>query len=132
MNNKNLVGKEGFAETIVTNTNCADYVKSGSLQVFSTPMMIALIEEASVNALAPYLNDEETTVGTYINVYHLSATPLNIKVTAKAVITSIIEKEIEFEISASDEKGLIGKGEHKRFLVNSKRFLEKTNSKFNN
>jgi fluoroacetyl-CoA thioesterase len=132
MNNKNLVGKEGYAETTVTNTNCADYVKSGSLQVFSTPMMIALIEEASVNALAPYLDDEETTVGTYINVYHLSATPLNIKVTAKAVITSIIEKEIVFEISASDEKGLIGKGEHKRFLVNSKRFLEKTNSKFNN
>ena len=91
--------------------------------------MVALIEKSACNCLAEYLENDETTVGTEINVKHVSATPLGMKVTAEAVLTEINGREFVFNVKAFDESGLIGEGTHKRFLVNGTRFTDKTYSK---
>ena len=92
-------------------------------------MMIAAMEKASSLCIKEFLDDGETTVGTYIEVSHTSATPLGMKIFVKAVIMSVNGREIEFEAEASDEKGIIGKAKHKRFVVNSEKFQNKTNQK---
>lgn len=119
----------GSAELNVSEKELAVNVESGSLKVFATPCMVALIEKSACNCLAEYLENDETTVGTEINVKHVSATPLGMKVTAEAVLTEINGREFVFNVKAFDESGLIGEGTHKRFLVNSTRFTDKTYSK---
>lgn len=122
---------KGTAETIVTADKLAVNVGSGSLAVFATPSMTALMEKSACNCLAGYLDDGETTVGTELNIRHLSATPEEMKVTAEAVLTEINGREFTFEVTAYDESGLIGKGTHKRFLVYSEKFTAKTYEKLN-
>lgn len=125
------INTKGIAETIVTSDKLAVNVGSGSLAVFATPSMIALMEKSACNCLADYLDNEETTVGTELNIKHLSATPEGMKVTAEAVLTEINGREFTFEVTASDEAGVIGKGSHKRFLVYSEKFTAKTYEKLN-
>ncbi len=125
------IGMNGTAETIVTSENTAITVGSGSLEVFSTPMMIALMEKAAVSAVAKCMENDETTVGTVLNVSHVSATPCGIKVKAHAEVTEVNGREITFNVTAKDEKGEIGKGTHKRFVVYGEKFMYKTNSKLN-
>lgn len=125
------INTKGTAETIVTSDKLAVNVGSGSLAVFATPSMIALMEKSACNCLADYLDNEETTVGTELNIKHLSATPEGMKVTAEAVLTEINGREFTFEVTASDEAGVIGKGSHKRFLVYSEKFTAKTYEKLN-
>lgn len=125
------INAKGTAETIVTADKLAVNVGSGSLAVFATPSMTALMEKSACNCLADYLDDGETTVGTELNIKHLSATPEGMKVTAEAVLTEINGREFTFEVTASDETGVIGKGTHKRFLVYSKKFTAKTYEKLN-
>lgn len=119
------------AETTVTADKLAVNVGSGSLAVFATPSMTALMEESACNCLADYLDDGETTVGTELNIRHLSATPEGMNITAEAVLTEINGREFTFEVTAYDESGLIGKGTHKRFLVYSEKFTAKTYEKLN-
>ena len=107
----------------------ASSMGSGSLRVFATPAMIALMENAAALCAEPYLEDDETTVGTELNVKHISATPCGMKVTAEAVLTEVNGRELVFTGKASDEAGLIGEGTHKRFVVYGTRFMEKTNAK---
>lgn len=125
------INTKGTAETIVTSDKLAVNVGSGSLAVFATPSMTALMEKSACNCLSDYLDDEETTVGTELNIRHLSATPEGMKVTAEAVLTKINGREFTFEVTASDETGVIGKGLHKRFLVYSEKFTAKTYEKLN-
>lgn len=125
------INTKGTAETIVTSDKLAVNVGSGSLAVFATPSMIALMEKSACNCLADYLDNEETTVGTELNIKHLSATPEGMKITAEAVLTEINGREFTFEVTASDEAGVIGKGSHKRFLVYSEKFTAKTYEKLN-
>lgn len=122
---------KGIASSAVTADKLAVNVGSGSLAVFSTPSMTALMEESACNCLADYLENDETTVGTELNIKHLSATPEGMKVTAEAVLTEVNGREFTFEVTASDESGLIGKGTHKRFLVYSEKFTAKTYEKLN-
>ncbi len=122
---------KGIASSAVTADKLAVNVGSGSLAVFSTPSMTALMEESACNCLADYLENDETTVGTELNIKHLSATPEGMKVTAEAVVTEVSGREFTFEVTASDESGLIGKGTHKRFLVYSEKFTAKTYEKLN-
>lgn len=124
--NKGIIGK---ANTVVDASNTADVVGSGSLKVFATPMMVALMEKAAVNALEDYLEEGETTVGTGINISHVSASPIGIEVNATAEVTYVNGREITFKLSASDSVGLIGEGIHTRFVVNAERFQNKTNRK---
>ena len=119
------------AELVADKSTLAVNVGSGSLEVFATPMMAMLMEKAACNALADYLENDETTVGTELNIKHISATPEGMKITATATITEINGREITFKVEAHDEAGIIGSGEHQRFVVYGEKFTEKTKSKLN-
>lgn len=114
-----------LVSTEVTEEKTARAVGSGSLMVFATPMMAALMEQAACAALAPYLEGDETTVGTALSIRHTAATPVGRQVTAEAIVTAVNGREITFRVTASDEAGEIGSGEHTRFVVYAGRFQEK-------
>lgn len=114
---------------IVTDSNTALSVGSGSLRVYATPAMLALMEKAACEAVAELLNEGETTVGTLLNVSHVAATPVGMKVYATAEITEHEGRKLVLKVEAFDETGLIGEGTHERFVVKSERFVEKTYQK---
>lgn len=118
-------GLAGTAETIVRETNTAIVMGSGSLQVFATPCMIALMEQAACNAVDPCFNDSESSVGTLVNITHDAATALGKKVTATATLVEVQGRKLVFEITAADEDKQIGKGTHERFIVNKEKFMAK-------
>lgn len=119
------IGITGTAGRIVTEKDTALAVKSGSLQVLATPVLSALMEEAAVAALAPYLLPKQTTVGGFIAVRHKAPTPVGQTVKAIATVTAVSGKKISFTITASDEDGAIGEAEHTRFLVDEELFMMK-------
>ena len=123
------IGMIGEVTETVTLANTAEAVGSGSLKVFATPAMIALMEKASCRAIENLLDEATTTVGTLINVEHLSATPVGMTVTVKSTVTSVDGRKICFDVEAFDEVGLIGKGKHERFVVFAEKFMQKTESK---
>lgn len=118
-------GLTGTAETVVRETNTALAMGSGSLQVFATPCMVALMEQAACNAVDPCFNDSESSVGTLVNVTHDAATGMGKKVTATATLTAVKGRKLVFEITAADEDKQIGKGTHERFIVNKEKFMAK-------
>ena len=120
---------KGEAVTMVNNTNCACAVKSGSLQVFATPMMLALMEEATCNACLPLLDDGETTVGIKVSVTHDKASGLGTAITARATLEEVDGRRLVFSVTANDDKGdVIGKGEIQRFVVIADKFMKRVNS----
>ena len=123
------VGIKGQRETIVTKENTAAGIGSGSLEVFSTPMMILLMEESCFMSVNDILEEGFTTVGTCVNVKHLSATPLGMKVVIQSELIKVDGRALTFKVEAYDEKGLIGEGIHERFIVNNEKFQAKTDSK---
>ena len=123
------VGMKGEAWTDVERADTAKEVGSGSLLVYATPCMVALMEGAACEAIAEGLKEDQTTVGTALNIEHISATPVGLEVHAEAVVTAVEGKVITFEVHAFDEAGEIGKGTHKRVIVNSQKFLDKAYSK---
>lgn len=123
------VGQKGTVKEIVNETNTAKIVGSGLLDVFATPMMIALMENASCVAIENCLDEGMTTVGTMVNVEHVSATPKDMEVTVESTVTAVDGRKISFEVVAYDEVGMIGKGTHDRFIVNAEKFTAKTYSK---
>lgn len=125
------IGTKGTAQTAVTTDKLAVTMGSGSLKVFATPAMTALMEASACNCLEAYLDDGETTVGTELNIKHISATPEGMNVTAEAILIAVNGRELTFDIKAFDECGEIGSGTHKRFIVYSEKFTEKTYSKLN-
>lgn len=118
-------GLAGTAETIVRETNTAIVMGSGSLQVFATPCMVALMEQAACNAVDPCFNDSESSVGTLVNITHDAATAPGKKVTATATLVEVQGRKLVFEITAADEDKQIGKGTHERFIVNKEKFMAK-------
>ena len=120
------IGVRGRADDIVNEGNTAAAACSGALTVYGTPYMIGLMEKAAWTSIAPHLAPGESTVGTKLDVAHLSATPMGMKVWAESEITLVDGKRIELKVCAFDEKGLIGEGTHERFIVNNERFLAKT------
>lgn len=114
---------------IVTDNNTALSVGSGSLAVYATPAMLALIEKAACEALNGILDEAETTVGTLLNVKHIAATPVGMKVSATAELIERDGRRLVFKVEANDECGKIGEGIHERFIVNSEKFISKTYSK---
>lgn len=125
------INVKGIAKTTVNENNFAATMGSGSLKVFATPAMVALMEASACDCLAGYLEEGETTVGTELNIKHISATPDTMNVTAEAVLTAVNGREFTFEVKAYDECGEIGCGTHKRFLVYSEKFTAKTYEKLN-
>ncbi|MDD6728171.1 MAG: thioesterase family protein [Eubacteriales bacterium] len=116
------------AITVVNSTNTAVAAGSGSLPVFGTPMMIALMEEATCNAVAPLLDEGETTVGTKISVTHDKASSTGTTITAFAELVEVDGRKLVFSVSAKDDKGdIIGKGTIERFVVISEKFMKRVN-----
>ena len=122
-------GITGHQETIVTVENTAKTMKSGTLDVFATPAMIALMEQTAYESVAGEVEEGYGTVGTMLNVKHVSATPLGMKVTCESTLTKIDGRALTFEVKAFDERGLIGEGIHERFLVQNEKFQAKANNK---
>lgn len=125
------IGKKFKVERMVDETMLASTVGSGKANVLSTPMLIALMENAALCCLDEFLesDNDETSVGTMISASHTSATPLNMRIYAVAKIVRADGRKIDFEIDAFDECGPIGKAEHSRVVVYGKRFQEKCNEK---
>ena len=123
------VGIKGRAETVVVQENTAAAVGSGLVPVFATPYMIALMENAAVNALTPHMEEGQGSVGTHLDVSHDAATPIGMKVWAEAELTAVNGKALTFAVTAYDEAGPIGKGTHNRFIITVDRFLAKCEQK---
>ncbi len=119
------VGITGEATTVVVHENTAASVGAGGVEVFGTPMMIALMENAAWRAVADHLEEGYVTVGTLVNVKHLAATPLGQQVRATAELVEIDRRRLVFKVEAHDEKQKIGEGFHERFIVQLERFLQK-------
>lgn len=123
------IGMKGQVSTLVEREDTAAEVGSGSLMVYATPCMVALMEGAACDAIEEALSETQTTVGTELNIQHVSATPVGLEVRAEAEVIAVDGKVITFQVSAYDEAGEIGKGTHKRVIVSSQRFLDKAYSK---
>ena len=119
-------GISGEAFGVVTEGNTAIAMRSGDVGVFATPAMIALMEEAAVAALAPYLADGQTSVGVQVQVRHLAATPVGAQVRAIARVMLVEGRRVTLRVLAYDEKQSIGEGQHERMIVDRARFLERS------
>ena len=102
---------------------------SGGVRVFATPMMVALMENAALNAVDPHLGEDSATVGLSLNVKHLAATPVGMKVTAAAELIGIEGKKLTFKVEAYDEQEKIGEGIHDRYRIKLSKFLERAAQK---
>ena len=123
------VGMTGSVSTTVEREDTAYEVGSGSLLVYATPCMVALMEGAACEAIAAALPEEKTSVGIELNISHLSATPVGMEVRAEAEVTEVAGNIITFQITAFDEAGKIGEGTHKRVAVTAQKFLHRTYDK---
>lgn len=123
------IGMKGEASTLVEREDTAAEVGSGSLLVYATPCMVALMEGAACEAIAPALPEDKTSVGTALDIAHISATPVGLEVRAEACVTEVDGNMITFHVTAYDEAGKIGEGTHKRAVISTQRFLDKVYSK---
>lgn len=123
------VGMTGTVSTTVEREDTAYEVGSGSLLVYATPCMVALMEGAACEAIAGALPEEKTSVGIELNISHLAATPVGLEVRAEAEVIQVDGNTITFQVVAYDETGKIGEGIHKRAVVSTQRFLDKAYSK---
>lgn len=123
------VGMKGQATTIVERSDTALEVGSGSLLVYATPCMVALMEGAACDALNEALPETKTTVGIELTIKHISATPVGLEVRAEAEVTAVEGNTITFSVTAFDEAGKIGEGVHKRVVISTQRFLDKAYDK---
>lgn len=119
------LGLKAESYTEVNSSNTALKLGSGDMEVFATPAMVALMENAAMSAVAPSLSEGEATVGTHMQTSHIKASKLGAKITASAELIEIDGRRLEFKVKAWDENGTIGEGKHTRFIVNREKFLSK-------
>ncbi len=130
MDFKNLkVGEKNFVELLVTESDTALAMRSGSLKVLATPKIICLVEEAAANLAEKFLPQEFTSVGTNLNVNHTAPTPIGLKVRAEVELVKVDGRKLIFNVKAFDDAGEIFNGTHERFIVNREKFQAKANSK---
>jgi fluoroacetyl-CoA thioesterase len=101
----------------------------GMPPVFATAMMIGFIEQTCIQGLRPYLEESQNSVGTHVDVNHVSATPIGMEVTADVELIAMEGRALTFKVTCSDEKGLIGEGLHKRAIIDVERFMKKLSEK---
>lgn len=118
-------------EKTVTTEMTARIMGSGTLDVLATPSMIALIEETAWKSVASELEPEMASVGTNLKIDHLAPTPVGMKVRCETELKEVDGRKLIFEVNVYDEKGLVGKGTHERFIINEEKFQTKANSKLN-
>lgn len=123
------VGMKGTASTMVEREDTAYEVGSGSLLVYATPCMVALMEGAACEAIAEAIPEGKTSVGTALDIQHMAATPVGLEVRAEAEVTEVNGSTVTFHVAAYDEAGKIGEGTHKRAVITAQRFLDKVYAK---
>jgi fluoroacetyl-CoA thioesterase len=123
------IGATGNRDLVVAAEHLAGAVVATLPQVMSTPTMVALMEQAAIAALAPCIEDGETSVGTSISVEHMAATPIGHRVRAEAEVTKVDGRRIEFRVAAFDESEQIGRGVHNRAVIQLAKFTERLKSK---
>lgn len=122
-------GLTGSAELLVGKEHTAPRIGSGRVHVLATPVMINLIEAAALEAVERLLPPGHQSLGTVLNVRHIAATPVGMRVTATAEVTGVEGRTIRFRVEARDEKDLIGDGTHERVVVNVAKFDERVQRK---
>ena len=122
-------GIKGKETMLVDESNTAKTMGSGTLDVFATPAMTALMEKTAWKSVAEELEEGCGTVGIRLEITHDAPTPLGMKVTCESVLTGIDGRKLTFEVEARDERGKIGSGIHERFIIDNKKFQEKANQK---
>ena len=123
------LGCKGRAETVVTPEKTAKIAGSGALDVFATPVMAALMEEAAWTSIQPYLEDGQGSVGIALNLTHDAATPVGMKVWAESTVTAINGRKVSFSITAYDETGVIGTCDHQRAIIDNEKFFTRCQNK---
>ncbi len=118
-------GLSATSKVVVSVANTACTMGSGDLEVFATPAMVALMENAAMKAVAAALPDGSTTVGSEMNCSHIKPSKVGATITATAVLTEAEGRKLTFTVGASDEQGIIGEGVHTRFVVDRERFMAK-------
>ncbi|SHF04283.1 thioesterase family protein [Alkalibacter saccharofermentans] len=128
---ESMIGEELSVEIVVTEDDTAKSFGSGSIDVYATPKMVGLMENAALSLAQRGLDEGFSTVGTKVEVKHLAATPVGMKVTGKAKLVEVDRRRLLFEVEAFDEAEKIGEGIHERFIVDVEKFLGKTKNKGN-
>ena len=123
------IGIKGRQTVTVDGTNTARVMGSGTLDVFATPSMVALMEETAWKSVEGELEEGSGTVGISLEVTHDAPTPVGMSVTCESELVEIDGRKLSFKIKAYDEKGEIGTAYHKRSIINEEKFLEKAEGK---
>ncbi len=118
-------GISSFSITAVSTQNTAAALGSGDMEVFATPAMAALMENAAMNAVAPFLPDGAATVGSRLEISHTRPSGVGERMEARATLAKIEGRRLEFEVSARDSRGEVGSGVHVRYIVDRAKFLSK-------
>lgn len=122
-------GIKGCLEQTVTPEMSAARVGSGLVDVFATPMMIALVERTCNESVLPCLEEGQGTVGTLVNVTHTAATPMGMRVWCESELVEVDRRRLVFKVKAFDECGVIGEGVHERFIIDMAKFTAKVQGK---
>lgn len=123
------IGIKGSQTVLADATNSAKTMGSGTLDVFATPAMIALMEQTAWESVAPHLEKGQGTVGIHLDVSHDAPTPFGMTVTCESELVEIDGRRLVFDLTARDESGIIGKGRHERFIIDEDKFQAKANGK---
>lgn len=122
-------GITGNLECTVTEEKTARAMGSGELAVYATPAMIALMEETAYKSVSAELDEGAGSVGTLMNVKHVAASPVGMKITCRTELLEVDGRRLVFRVEAFDEKGLVGEGTHERFIIQNEKFQQKADSK---
>lgn len=122
-------GIRNSKELTVTEDMTAASAGSGGQPVFSTPHMVALMETTAWSSVEPYMDEGKSTVGTHLDIAHLSASPVGAHVRSESELVEIDGRRLVFRVSASDDAGLIGEGMHERFIIDIEKFMARTEAK---
>ena len=123
------VGIKGYKELVVTIEDSALYFKSGELEVLATPRIVTLVEETAYKSISDELETNESTVGTKVELKHIAATPIGMKVICETELIEIDRRRLVFSFTVKDEKEVIAEGIHERFIIDKEKFLNKVNTK---
>jgi fluoroacetyl-CoA thioesterase len=123
------VGLIGEVRRVVDASMLASALGSGALDVFATPALVALMENAAIEALAGRLAPDQTSVGVRVDIRHLAATPPGVEVRARAELVEVDGRRLVFRVEAFDSQERIGEGSHERALVDPQRLLGRANAK---
>lgn len=122
-------GLKGSVEILVGTRDTAPHVGSGKIKVLATPVMVSMMEEAALHAVEGLLPEGHQTVGIRLDISHIAATPVGMRVRAHAELMKVDGRKLTFRVSAEDEKEPIGEGVHERIIVNVARFDKRTQEK---